>query len=145
MEILRYLLLTNLFLLVFYAFYYAFLRRETFFVLNRIYLIGSAFLSMIIPIFNWTWLHQLFFNSSVVPKPGLLTLEKYLVIQPHEGNPAVFSPDWTITNILLCIYLSGVLYSLGRLIWQVAVLKRFIQDKSQNRAFSFFNKIVIDE
>jgi hypothetical protein len=145
MEMLRYLLLANLLLLVFYAFYYAFLRRETFFMLNRIYLIGSAFLSVIIPLINWTWLNQLFADAVQMPKPGLLTLEKYLVIQARDTNPAELALNWNFTDILLGIYLLGVWYHSGRLIWQIAVLKTSLQDNAQSSAFSFFNKIVIDE
>src|SRR5690606_36155980 len=45
-----YLLLANLYLAIFYTFYHFFLRRETFFRLNRYYLLASLVLSFTLPL-----------------------------------------------------------------------------------------------
>lgn len=48
----QYLLESSFCLVVFYIFYYFFLKKETYFQFNRFYLISSAFLSLLIPIIN---------------------------------------------------------------------------------------------
>ena len=45
-----YLVLANLYLGVFYSFYYLFLRRETFFQGNRIYLLAGLLLAFTLPL-----------------------------------------------------------------------------------------------
>jgi len=47
-----YILLANLYLAIFYTFYYLFLRKETFFNLNRYYLLSALLLSFILPLAN---------------------------------------------------------------------------------------------
>ena len=51
----QYLILSNIYLVLFYAFYIVLLRKETFFQLNRIYLLSSAVLSFIIPVIQADW------------------------------------------------------------------------------------------
>ncbi len=46
----QYLMLVNIYLLLFYGFYALLLSRETFFQLNRIYLVAGAILSFFIPL-----------------------------------------------------------------------------------------------
>ena len=41
----NYLLLVNIYLVLFYGFYVLLLRKETFFQLNRIYLVSASLLS----------------------------------------------------------------------------------------------------
>lgn len=48
----QYLLESSFCLAVFYIFYYFWLKQETYFQFNRLYLLGSAFLSLIIPLIN---------------------------------------------------------------------------------------------
>ncbi|HLW49571.1 MAG TPA: hypothetical protein VKZ78_01245, partial [Sphingobacteriaceae bacterium] len=47
-----YLILANLYLAIFYTFYYLFLRKETFFSLNRYYLLSALLLSFLLPLAN---------------------------------------------------------------------------------------------
>lgn len=47
-----YILLANLYLAIFYTFYYLFLRKETFFSLNRYYLLSALLLSFLLPLAN---------------------------------------------------------------------------------------------
>src|SRR5690554_8018061 len=48
----NYLIWANIYLAVFYGFYWFFLRKETFFQLNRGYLLSSAILSFILPLLD---------------------------------------------------------------------------------------------
>ena len=51
----HYLLLVNIYLVLFFGFYALLLRRETFFQLNRIYLVTAATLSFMIPLIQAEW------------------------------------------------------------------------------------------
>jgi len=61
----QYLLLVNLYLVLFYGFYALLLRKETFFHLNRIYLVSSALLSFFIPVIHSDWVRNLFITKQV--------------------------------------------------------------------------------
>src|SRR5476649_1300507 len=61
----HYLLLVNVYLLLFYGFYALLLRRETFFQLNRIYLVAAALLSFFIPLIQSNWVKHLFITQKV--------------------------------------------------------------------------------
>ncbi|MEO1054817.1 MAG: peptidase M56, partial [Bacteroidota bacterium] len=54
-EYLIYLLEANICLLVFYAFYYCFLKNETNFNFCRFYLLGSTILSVLIPVLHFSF------------------------------------------------------------------------------------------
>lgn len=51
----HYLLQVNIYLVIFYCFYRLLLDKETYFILNRIYLIGSGILSLGIPFMRFEW------------------------------------------------------------------------------------------
>jgi bla regulator protein BlaR1 len=59
MNAFEYFMQANCYLLLFYLFYFLFLKRETFFNLNRVYLLGSAFLALLIPILKVDSLKEL--------------------------------------------------------------------------------------
>jgi glycopeptide antibiotics resistance protein len=61
----NYLLLVNIYLTLFFGFYALLLRRETFFQLNRIYLVGAALLSFFIPLIQSDWVKGLFITQKV--------------------------------------------------------------------------------
>src|SRR5690606_1441909 len=91
-----YLVLANLYLGVFYGFYYFFLRRETFFQGNRIYLLTGLLLAFTLPLAEYAG-----FNNSVVyqyqlpivelgsPSPGPLTGEVGITESPVSVTPYV--------------------------------------------------------
>ena len=61
----QYLLLVNVYLVLFYGFYVILLRKETFFQLNRIYLVCASALSFIIPLIQSGWVKNLFITREV--------------------------------------------------------------------------------
>ncbi|HWZ04601.1 MAG TPA: hypothetical protein VNX40_13380, partial [Mucilaginibacter sp.] len=61
----HYLLLVNIYLLLFYGFYMLLLRRETFFQLNRVYLVAASLLSFFIPMIQSDWVQNLFITKQV--------------------------------------------------------------------------------
>lgn len=59
MKLLYYLLEANLYLAVFYGFYFLLLKNETFYTLNRYYLLLTSLLSFILPLLQIGYLRQL--------------------------------------------------------------------------------------
>jgi len=134
----QYLLLVNVYLVLFYGFYALLLHKETFFQLNRVYLVSAAALSFFIPVMQAGWVQNLFITQEI----------KYTVY----GSPILISQlapvkeaPVNIGQILAVIYISGVVVLFGRLIWQLVVLNRIIKKDQHDSAYSFFNKIKLPD
>jgi len=134
----QYLLLVNVYLILFYGFYALLLRKETFFQLNRIYLVSAAALSFFIPMMQADWVQNLFITQEI----------KYTVY----GSPILISQlapvkdvPLNIGQILGAIYIAGVVVLFGRLIWQLVALNRIIKKDQHDTAYSFFNKIKLPD
>ena len=133
----QYLILANIYLALFYAFYIVLLRKETFFQLNRIYLISSAVLSFIIPVIQADWVKNLFITQQVQ-----YTIYSNPVIIRSFG-PAVTATGISTGKLLVIIYLTGIALLTVKLIWQTTLLKRMLRQPKPTDAYSFFRKIQI--
>ncbi|MFD0750863.1 TonB family protein [Mucilaginibacter calamicampi] len=131
----HYLLLVNFYLLLFFAFYALLLRRETFFQLNRIYLVGGAILSFAIPVIQADWVKDLFITKQVqyTLYGGGAELMVYNIQQAEHSV--------TIGHLLTLIYITVTFILTLRLLWQLIVLKKQIEKPSPSAAYSFFKKI----
>ncbi|WP_183567565.1 M56 family metallopeptidase [Mucilaginibacter sp. SP1R1] len=133
----QYLLLVNIYLVLFYAFYVLLLRKETFFQLNRIYLVTAALLSFFIPLIQVEWVRNLFITQQV----------KYTIysnpVMIHGFKP-LEATGVSIGQIIACLYAIGILFLSVRLIWQLVKLKKVINQSQATAAYSFFNKIKLD-
>jgi len=138
----HYLLLVNFYLVLFFGFYALLLRRETFFQLNRVYLVSAALLSFLIPLIQSNWVKNLFvtqeiqhtiYNSPVVNSPIVV------------GNLSLMPAQSTLTigEIVNAIYIAVTLFLIIRLMWQLVILKKAIEKPSPSAAYSFFKKIQI--
>lgn len=132
----HYLLLVNIYLLLFYSFYVLLLSRETFFQLNRIYLVSAATLSFLIPLIQSNWVKDLFITQQI----------QYSIY----SNPIIinqFKPirdaNLSIGQLLVTIYITGVIFLAIRLIAQLIILKRIIEKHESIVSYSFFKKIKI--
>jgi len=138
----HYLLLVNFYLVLFFGFYALLLRRETFFQLNRIYLIAASLLSFAIPLIQSNWVQNLFITQQVQN-----TINNSLVVH----NPIIvysFIPvqnTLTIGEVFNGIYISVTLFLVLRLLWQLFILKKAIEKPSPSAAYSFFKKISLGE
>jgi beta-lactamase regulating signal transducer with metallopeptidase domain len=147
MNALIYLLQVNLYLLLFYFFYFVILRNETFFKMNRFYLVGSALFSLIIPAMKAEWVKDLFITEKVQEFTQSVT---HTVITPgiERLNVATVSPDqpWlTTTEWLWLIYIMVSLVFLINFLRKLYKVNRAFKMKLKGRAFSFFGRIVVDE
>lgn len=134
----QYLLLVNLYLVLFYGFYALLLRRETFFQLNRIYLVSAALLSFFIPLIQAGWVQNLFITQKVE-----YSIYSNAVIihglKPVENVPV----NWG--QLFAGLYLAGVTFWLLKLAWKLITLNKIIKKPVQDAPFSFFKKIAVGE
>ncbi|ASU32256.1 TonB family protein [Mucilaginibacter xinganensis] len=130
----HYLLLVNIYLLLFYGFYALLLRKETFFQLNRVYLVASSLLSFIIPMIQSNWVQNLFITKEV----QLTIYNSPLIV--YRFKPIQHS-EITMGQVLAAIYIAGISFLVVRFIWQMIVLKKLINQPNSAVAYSFFNKI----
>ncbi len=134
----HYLLLVNIYLVLFYGFYVLLLQRETFFQLNRVYLVTAVILSFFIPVIQADWVRSLFITQQVQ-----YTLYSSPIIL-YQFEPIKDSPI-TIGQVLIFIYLAGVVFLTTRFIWQLVVLKREMTNRQMPGPYSFFKKIKLDD
>lgn len=153
---LYYLLEANLYLLLFYGFYKLWLHRETFYGLNRFYLLFSSVTAFILPCLQVGFIHG-FFN----PKVATTAIEITEVPLATTFQTAIVTPEkpiFSTEQILTIIYLVVVIFLALKLLWafknifklyQQAEKERFnnftlINLTKPNTAFSFFNLLFID-
>ncbi|MES2809666.1 MAG: TonB family protein [Bacteroidota bacterium] len=135
----HYLLLVNFYLVLFFGFYALLLRRETFFQLNRVYLVAASLLSFIIPVIEADWVKNLFITQEV----------QHTIYNMPVAIPVIFAPavntGITLGKLLNIVYISVTLFLIGRLAWQLFVLKKAIEKPSPSAAYTFFKKISLGE
>src|ERR1700744_3940062 len=133
----HYLLLVNVYLLLFYGFYALLLRKETFFQLNRIYLVAASLLSFFIPMIQSEWVQNLFITKEV----QLTIYNSPLII--YRLSPVIQHSQVTLGQVLLYVYMAGMSFLTLRLIWQMIILKKMINEPDAAMAYSFFRKVRI--
>ncbi|RFZ95569.1 TonB family protein [Mucilaginibacter conchicola] len=135
----HYLILVNIYLCLFYGFYSLLLRRETFFQLNRIYLVGTAILSFFIPLMHSDWVQDLFITKQVQYSIYGATAITLANVTPLKDNPL------TVGEVLGVLYAIGVVILIAKLLIQLVLLRRVINDPSPKVSYSFFNKIKVGQ
>jgi len=134
----QYLLLVNLYLVLFYGFYALLLRSETFFQLNRVYLVASAILSFLIPLIHADWVRNLFITQKV--QYNLFVYSAPIMV--YHFKP-IEDRHITLGQLLLFIYAAGAIILTLRFLLQLISLKRLINKPGALGAFSFFKSIRI--
>jgi TonB family protein len=135
----HYLLLSNLYLILFFGFYTLLLQRETFFQLNRVYLLGSALISFLIPAIQLDWVKQWFFTQKV--HQTLYSASPDFVYRIQAIQPSRV----TVGEIVGAIYAAGIVVLSVKLIWQFVILRQLLKNKKVAAAWSFFKNIKVDE
>lgn len=137
----HYLLLVNVYLTLFFVFYALFLRRETFFNLNRVYLVSSALLSFCIPAIQSTWIKGLFITQQV--KETIFHVGPSVMYTIAGHTPAVH--QLTLGQIIGGIYVAGILVLTIRFFYQLAVINWVISQPKSDTSYSFFKQIKIEQ
>ena len=140
----HYLLQANIYLVVFYAFYKLLLAKETYFSLNRLYLLAAALLAMLIPYLRVEWLYT---DQSNNLMNGMVALNNLVT----EVSVAADRPNsFYIGRIVALVYLSGLLFFSLKFLYQLIMVNnllkanRLFKTNGNGAAFSFFNQRVID-
>ena len=137
MNWLFYLLQVNLYLVLFFGFYRFFLAKETFFNINRGYLVLSAALSFFIPVMQFAWVRKLFVAEGVHDSVVNLYAIQGTLIRP---SVEVSGMNWG--QLLAFVYITGVLIALIRFSLNLVYLGKLMRGKLKgelsNQAFSFF-------
>ncbi len=138
--------------------YVLFLRKETFFKLNRWFLLGSVLFSVVLPILKFR-----VFN----PKPVILaevTVTPYrnlleaITIYSHGFSGSVETAIIS-TNMLIYVYLIGVIFFLGRFLFRILQILLIIRKnelqfadgfkmvilKKEMSPFSFLNYVFVSQ
>lgn len=152
----QYLLESSFCLAIFYGFYHLFLKKETFFQLNRAYLLATPVLALSIPLLNISFQKdappeslEAFFYPAIQSANNL----NEVVWEQMRAPSPVFS--LSVADVILAIYLMGIflmsfsllkgLWFLGRIIRQgkQSKNKEFTLVETQNNfpAASFFGYI----
>ncbi|WP_419802005.1 TonB family protein [Mucilaginibacter sp.] len=135
----HYLILANLYLALFYGFYLLFLRKETYFMLNRIYLVSAAILSFFIPMMQSEWVRNLFITQKVQQtiyyiNPGFV----------YQVSPQI-NTGFTVAQVFTTVYWLVAMLLFARLFYRFFTLSRLMQQNESGQAFSFFGQIKVDD
>ncbi|PTT02859.1 hypothetical protein DBR11_03915 [Pedobacter sp. HMWF019] len=146
MNLLYYLIEANVYLVIFYAFYLLALKKETFYTLNRYYLISSSLISFILPLLQISYLHQWITgqeNSPVTPIPHLENTSYY-----WDGFSPLLVLIYLIAVGLLGLQLLVKLIALAHLALTSKKQKHneliYIELKNSDTAFSFFSLLFMN-
>ncbi|WP_428330691.1 M56 family metallopeptidase [Mucilaginibacter sp.] len=152
MNWLHYLLEANLYLCVFYAGYCLFLNKETYYTLNRVYLLFSCVISFVLPMLQIGALKPADTGAItlvLLPKTGV---NQFAATPVHAAaNPLTFQ------DVLLYAYLLGAIVTAIVLLFRLIQLSKMTKTTNQlvdgkykmisidnsNIAFSFFNYLFI--
>ncbi len=156
---LSYLINSLLFFVAFWLLYRLCFRRETFFKVNRIYLLALPALSLLLPLFQLNFLKFEEVSESV-PKV-LTTYLSPIQITDRLPSSVAVAPEttWTWFQLAAIIYVIGMLTALGIFLFKLfklLILKKraqFTVEQGQkiyrlphsNQAFSFFRYVFIGD
>lgn len=134
----QYLILANVYLILFYGFYALLLRRETFFQLNRFYLVSSAILSFLVPLIQADWTRNLFITQQI--KQTIYHLDPVVISQMKPAQA-----HFTIGEGLAIIYVAGMVFLTLRFLLQFYMLQRSLRNPETDDAYSFFKTIKLSD
>lgn len=144
MNWLNYLLQVNLYLILFYGFYRILLRTETFFNLNRGYLVASAALAFFIPLMQSEWVRSWFVTEQISQTINVFYDPQVFYVQASKQAHTL-----TLGDFMAIFYITGILIGIarfsGNLVYLGKMMKRKIVQKETKQAFSFFNVLFVSK
>lgn len=135
-----YLFLVNSTFTLCYLLYILFFKRLTFFQLNRLYLLGSVLLSLLIPIGLFIDVSAFSLVEEAVPSIDLsmLLADEFLM----EVTPV---STLSFTTVLSSLYWAGVLIALAWLAFRLLYTLYILRSKKSSFSCSFFHHILLGE
>ena len=134
----HYLLQINIYLVVFYVFYKLLLAKETYFVLNRVYLICAGIFSLTIPFMQVEW-----FSKQEISQQIYVQVSEFneIITQPMATTSVDRSFNWGL--LIAGIYLTGLVFFLIRLVLRLYAVKKMLASVKNGLAFSFWKQKVV--
>lgn len=155
MNWLYYLLGANLYLVLFYGFYRLFLQKETFYALNRYFLITTSVSAFLLPLFQFGFLKP----SENLVADYTLNDEIQQIYTPSESfQTQIKASIFNFENILIATYLIVSILLLAKLLYSLYKIMKMkkssfktlengvkLFDLNESKvAFSFFNLLFLD-
>lgn len=156
----NYMLEANICLLIFGLFYYLVLRNDTNFKFSRYYLLGSALLTLIIPLLHFS---NPFTGENTFPLVSNLqtiTLPELVISNEVSTGSSAEASIWSLSLVITIVYISVMLIMLTVFLYQIYQIISFKRTKSdaiirgskhlviptdgQLPTFAFFNMIFFD-
>ncbi|HUH18457.1 M56 family metallopeptidase [Albibacterium sp.] len=135
----EYLLWANAYLVIFYGFYWFFLRKETFFQLNRVYLISGALFSFLAPLLDLK-----IFKASSELLSTVLPLSITLPLAEINPEATVQSSSESTLSLLTLIYIIGCILSVIWLLYRIFIFQKNLNKPSSGDAYSFLSIVRVD-
>lgn len=139
----NYLLWINIYLIIFYGFYWIFLRNTTFFQLKRFYLLLAAVSSFVLPFVSLSQTISLD-NTATTSTSNSIVLAAVTIGQQMNQAVEVTRNSTSVWDLLALLYFTGVIGSLFWLTVRSWMTRKSLNAQADQRAFSFFKRIVID-
>ena len=151
-----YILQVMLFQALFIVVYEILLKKETFFNINRVYLLGTSILALSIPFFKFSRINKLVSESTLISLPDIVLGASRDSVKT-SGNMV---SNWLNAELVLAIVIYvGVLIAFGFFLYRLYQLYVTIKSnelthdekyaiiklKTSTSAFSFFNYIFLGE
>lgn len=148
-KLLPFLIQSSIALTVFYMYFYFFLRKSKLFQLNRIYLLSSSVLAVLIPL-----LHFPSFSSGENTKMIKVMLQEVSVVASYNVQPQTQEANFLnfvyIFGLVVFFFLFSIkIIGLYRLVQKSKFVNkgfyRLVEVAQRNIAFSFFKYVFISE
>ena len=121
-----YILKSSVCLVLFYLFFRLLLSKETFHHFNRIALLGVLLFSLLIPCIEMTTRHEVEMQQAVFSVEQLLLMAELNAMAPEVGTVAQEAPSVSWIQIVLLVYLAGIVFFVCRSIYSLIALFRLI-------------------
>jgi len=121
-----YMLKSSVCLVLFYLFFRLLLSKETFHRFNRAALLGVLFFSLLIPCIEMTTRHQVEVQQVVLSIEQLLMMAELNATAPEVGVVVQKEPAVSWIQIVLLVYLAGIVFFACRNICSLICLFRLI-------------------
>ncbi|HMR18433.1 MAG TPA: M56 family metallopeptidase, partial [Sphingobacterium sp.] len=135
-----YLIIANVAIALSFSLYHLFFRKLTFFQWNRFYLLGAVLVSLLIPVGLFINLSAYFVQETTIPTIHLAEIMDISVIS--------FSPEaipYRLMDVLIPVYWTGVLLSLGYLLYRLLQLRKLFSREEDYLSFSFFRRVFMGQ
>lgn len=124
-QLFNYLWEASLALALLYGFYRLFLAKLTFFSWNRTYLISSVIFAMVLPLLSF----NVGGSAEMVPGVFSYNLPEFQFLE-NESQ----SSTWTVFGILFWVYIAGVVWKIGMLLFGLRLTaKRIVQSEKYHK------------